>query len=147
MPHRRLITLALGIALTACSNSKQAMTFNPSNPFADASSLLYQAPPFDKIHDGDYQPAIEEGMRVQIGEVEKIATDSTAPTFDNTIVALEKTGLLLTRANSAFQAITQANTNDTLQRLQSDIAPKLAAHSDAIHLNAALFARVEGHVV
>jgi peptidyl-dipeptidase Dcp len=141
---KRLL-LALGIALAACSKSQTAMDkpFSPSNPFANESSLLYQAPPFDKVHNEDYQPALEEGMRVQIAEVGKIASDSAAPTFDNTIVALEKTGLMLTRANNTFQAITQANTNDTLQRLQGDIAPKLAAHSDAIHLNAPLFARIK----
>jgi peptidyl-dipeptidase Dcp len=143
MPDRRLCVLVLGIALTACGTAKSDMTFTASNPFASASPLLYQAPPFDKIRNEDYEPALDEGMRVQIAEVAKIAADSSAPTFDNTIVALEKTGLLLTRANNAFQAITQANTNDTLQRLQSTIAPKLAAHFDAIHMNAALFARVK----
>jgi peptidyl-dipeptidase Dcp len=143
MFDRRHLALAAAIALTACSTSKPAMTFSPSNPFANASPLLYQAPPFDKIHNDDYGPALVEGMRVQIAEVERIATDSAAPTFDNTIIALEKTGEMLTRANNAFQAITQANTNDTLQRLQAEIAPKLAAHSDAVHLNAALFARIK----
>jgi peptidyl-dipeptidase Dcp len=143
MPDRRLCALVLTIALAACGTSKSDMTFTASNPFASASPLLYQAPPFDKIHNEDYEPALEEGMRVQIAEVAKVAADSSAATFDNTIVALEKTGLLLTRANNAFQAITQANTNDTLQRLQSTIAPKLAAHFDAIHMNAALFARVK----
>jgi peptidyl-dipeptidase Dcp len=122
---------------------KSANAFSPSNPFANASPLLYQAPPFDKIHDADYQPALEEGMRVQIADVEQIAADAASPTFDNTIVALEKTGALLTRANSAFQAITQANTNDTLQSLQAVIAPKLSAHFDAIHMNPALFARIK----
>ncbi|MGH7654837.1 MAG: dipeptidyl carboxypeptidase II, partial [Gemmatimonadaceae bacterium] len=119
------------------------MTFTASNPFASASTLPYQAPPFDKIRNEDYQPAIEEGMRVQIAEVERIAADAAPPTFDNTIAALEKTGLLLARANNAFQAITQANTNDTLQRLQVTLAPKLAAHYDAIHMNPALFARLK----
>jgi peptidyl-dipeptidase Dcp len=145
MIDRRLLasTLALALATTDCSNPKSAMVFTPSNPFASESRLLYQAPPFDRIRNEDYQPALEEGMRVQIAEVERIAADSAAPTFANTIVALERTGQLLNRANSVFQAVTQANTDDTLQRLQADIAPKLAAHFDAIHLNAALFARVK----
>ncbi len=145
MIDRRLLasTLALALASTDCSNPKSAMVFTPSNPFASESPLLYQAPPFDRIRNEDYQPALEEGMRVQIAEVERIAADSAAPTFANTIVALERTGQLLNRANSVFQAVTQANTDDTLQRLQADIAPKLAAHFDAIHLNAALFARVK----
>jgi peptidyl-dipeptidase Dcp len=143
MFDRRLLALAVAIALTACGTSRPAMTFLQSNPFANASPLPYQAPPFDKIRNEDYGSALEEGMRVQIAEVERIAADSAAPTFDNTIVALEKTGEMLTRANYAFQAITQANTNDTLQRLQTEVAPRLAAHSDAIHLNAALFAKIK----
>jgi peptidyl-dipeptidase Dcp len=145
MPDHRCLALGFGIFLAACGGSKTAMDkpFSPSNPFANASTLLYQAPPFDKIHNDDYRPALEEGMRVQIGEIEKIAADPAAPTFDNTIVALEKTGDMLTRANNVFQAITQANTNDTLQELQAVIAPKLSAHFDAIHMNPALFARVK----
>jgi peptidyl-dipeptidase Dcp len=143
MLDRRLLALAAAVALTACGTSKPAMTFSPTNPFANASPLLYQAPPFDKIHNEDFGPALEEGMRVQIAEVGRIANDSAVPTFENTIIALEKTGAMLIRANYAFQAITQANTNDTLQRLQTDVAPKLAAHSDAIHLNAALFAKIK----
>ena len=116
MPDRHRVVVcalapALGLALAACGPSKSAMTFTASNPFASASTLPYQAPPFDKIRNEDYQPAIEEGMRVQIAEVERIAADSAAPTFDNTIAALEKTGLLLTRASNAFQAVTQALTN------------------------------------
>ncbi len=149
MPDRRHLALALGVLIAACGDSKTAMNppakpFSPSNPFATASTLLYQAPPFDRIHNDDYQPALEEGMREQIAEVAKIAAeDVSAPTFDNTIVALEKTGLMLTRVNNVFQAVTQANTNDTLQQLQAVIAPKLAAHSDAIHMNSALFARIK----
>ncbi len=150
MPDRRPLALGFAIFLAACGGSKTAMNtpnttvkpFSPSNPFANASTLLYQAPPFDKIHNDDYQPALEEGMRVQIAEVTKIA-DSAEPTFDNTIVALEKTGDMLTRANNVFQAVTQANTNDTLQQVQAAIAPKLAAHFDAIHMNPALFARIK----
>src|SRR5207253_1830222 len=103
---------------------------------------LDQAPPFDRIHDADYQPAVEEGMRRQLAEVEGIASDTAAPSFDNTIVALERSGALLTRAFKVFIAMTQANTDDTLQRIQTEEAPRLAAHLDAIHLNDSLFRRV-----
>src|SRR5207247_303680 len=113
-----------------------------SNPFASASPLLYQAPPCNRIHDADYQPAVEEGMRRQLAEVEGIASDTAAPSFDNTIVALERSGALLTRAFKVFIAMTQANTDDTLQRIQTEEAPRLAAHLDAIHLNDSLFRRV-----
>jgi peptidyl-dipeptidase Dcp len=113
------------------------------NPFFAASTLPYQAPPFDKIKDSDFQPAIEEGMRRRIAEVDKIANQSDAPTFDNTIVAMERTGALLTRVSKVFSALTGANTDDTLQKVQREEAPKLAAHRDAIYLNPELFARVK----
>jgi len=114
-----------------------------TNPFAKASTLQYQAPPFDKIKDSDYQPAIEEGMKQQLAEIGKIADNADAPTFANTIEAMEHTGAMLTRSSKVFFALTQANTNDTLQKIQEEEAPKLAAHADAIFLNPKLFARVK----
>jgi peptidyl-dipeptidase Dcp len=105
--------------------------------------LPFQAPPFDKIKDEDYQPAIEAGMAEQIREVNEIAGNSSAATFANTIVALERTGLLLNRALATFRAVSQANTNATLQAAKTALAPKLAAHDDAIHLNEALFRRIQ----
>jgi peptidyl-dipeptidase Dcp len=119
-----------------------AQKFVKDNPFAQPSSLPYQAPPFDQIHNTDYQPAIEEGMRRQAAEYDSIARQSAEPTFENTIVALENTGELLTRVLKVFGAVVQANTNDTLQAIQTEEAPKLAAHSDAMYLNHPLFERV-----
>src|SRR6266702_3197817 len=143
----RLFTLALGATLLGCNHASTPASAGPApftsaNPFASASPLLYQAPPFDRIHDADYQPAVEEGMRRQLAEVAGIASDTAAPSFDNTIVALERSGALLTRAFKVFIAMTQANTDDTLQRIQTEEAPRLAAHLDAIHLNDSLFRRV-----
>jgi peptidyl-dipeptidase Dcp len=114
-----------------------------SNPFHDASTLPYQAPPFDRIKVSDFQPALEAGMRQQLAEVETIANQAGQATFENTIVALERTGALLTRAAKVFNALTGANTDSTLQRIQEQEAPKLAAHNDAIFLNARLFQRVK----
>ena len=114
-----------------------------ANPFFKASTLQYQAPPFDKITDADFQPAMEEGMKQQLAEVEKIAEQSAAPTFANTIEAMERSGALLTRVNKVFFALAQANTNEVLQKAQAAEAPKLAAHQDAIFLNPKLFARIE----
>jgi peptidyl-dipeptidase Dcp len=114
-----------------------------SNPFARESTLPYQAPPFDKIKDSDYQPALEEGMRVQLAEMEAIANNSAPASFDNTIAAMEKSGRLLDRVSLAFAGVVQANTNDTLDKVQTDEAPKLAAHADSIFLNPTLFARVK----
>lgn len=117
--------------------------FTSANPFATASTLLYQAPPFDRIHDSDYQPALEEGMRRQLAEIESIASDPASPTFENTIVALERSGSLLSRVQRVFYGMTQANTDDALQKVQEEEAPRLAAHSDAIYLNDQLFKRVK----
>jgi peptidyl-dipeptidase Dcp len=113
------------------------------NPFFSESTLPYHAPPFDKIKDSDYAPAIEEGMKNQLVEIEAIANSTEAPTFANTFEAMERSGALLTRVTKVFFNLTAANTSDTLQKIKSDEAPKLAAHSDAIFLNAKLFARVK----
>ncbi len=126
-----------------CSPATTADTkFGPSNPFYAASTLPFHAPPFDKIKDADYQPAIEAGMEQELKEMEAIANNPAAPTFENTLVAMEKTGQLLQRALNTFGGVTAANTNPTLQKVQEVLAPKLAAHQDAIALNAKLFARV-----
>jgi peptidyl-dipeptidase Dcp len=119
-----------------------AADFGPSNPFYAASSLPFGAPPFDKIKDSHYQPAIEAGMAQQQAEIQAIADNPDAPTFENTIVAMEKTGRLLDRVMSAFDGVTGANTNPELQKIKSIEAPKLAAHGDFIFLNEKLFARV-----
>ena len=115
---------------------------SPDNPFFEPSPLPFGTPPFDRIRDEDYLPAIEAGMRQQLTEVEQIASQPAAPTFENTLVALERSGQLLTRALKTFGAVTGANTNDTLQAARRDLAPRLAAHSDAILLNDRLFVRV-----
>ena len=140
MAHLRRLAIAGTVVLCACGRAP--VKFTDQNPFAAPSTLQYQAPPFDKIHDADYQPALEEGMRLQIAEVHAIATDTAAPTFDNTILALEKSGALLRRVGKVFFALTQSNTDDTLQQIQTEEAPKLAAHTDAIYLNDTLFRRV-----
>jgi len=131
-------TLGLAPALHAKGGDLPA-----DNPFAAASTLPFQAPPFDRIKDADYLPAFEAGMRAQLDEIAAIANDKAAPTFDNTLVAMEKSGRLLARVAGAFGVVSSANTNDTLQKVQEDIAPRLAAHSDAIHFNAKLFARIK----
>ena len=113
------------------------------NPLLTESSLPYHIPPFDKIKDEHFVPAIEEGMRQQLKEVERVANNSEEPTFDNTIVALERTGRLLDRAQRTFSNLNACNTNPTLQKIDKEMAPKLAAHRDEIFLNPKLFARVQ----
>ena len=119
------------------------MCLRPGNPFYAPSTLPFQAPPFDKIHDSDYQPAIEAGMAQQLAEIRAIADNPDPPTFENTLVALEKSGRLLDRVMSVFDAVTSANTNPDLQKVQQIEAPKLAAHHDAIYLDSQLYHRVE----
>jgi peptidyl-dipeptidase Dcp len=116
--------------------------FGPSNPFYSPSTLPFQAPPFDRIKDSDYQPALEAGMAQQLREIEAIANNSAAPTFDNTLVAMEKSGQLYRRVMEAFDGVTGADTNPTLQQVEKVEAPKQAAHADAIYLNGKLFHRV-----
>src|ERR1700758_553122 len=117
-------------------------SFGPSNPFYAPSTLPFQAPPFDKIKDEDYQPAIEAGMAEELSEIQAIADNSAPPTFENVLVAMERAGRLLHRATAAFFGVVGANTNPVLQKVRTAEAPKLAAHHDAIYLNPKLFARV-----
>jgi peptidyl-dipeptidase Dcp len=133
-------TMILGSANPALA--ADAPNLAPSNPFYATSTLPFEAPPFDKIKDEDYQPAIEAGMAQQKAEIQAIADNSDAPTFENTIVAMEKSGQLFDRAMAAFNGVTGANTNDTLQKVKTILAPKLAAHRDFIFLNTKLFSRV-----
>ncbi len=114
-----------------------------AGPFDAPSSLPYQAPRFDIIKDADYQPGFEKGMRQQLAEIVVIAGNKAAPSFENTIAALERSGRMLERVNNAFFGVVQANTNPALDKVQTVEAPKLAAHSDAIFLNPKLFARVK----
>jgi len=138
-----VVILAMAIVSTSIPVSSAESQFGPSNPFYAESTLPFHAPPFDKIHDDDYQPAIEAGMAKQREEMDAIANNSAAPTFDNTIVAMEKTGQLFERATLAFSAVTSSNLNPVLQKVQEIEAPKLAAHNDAIFLNPKLFQRVK----
>ncbi len=137
-----LAVIATLMTTTASPQTRPA-PLPASNPFAKPSTLPYQAPPFDRIKDSDYQPAIEAGMAEQIAEIRRIADNTAAPTFDNTIVAMERSGQLLERAGNAFNGVTGANTNDTLQAAEAALAPKYAAHSDAINLDPKLFQRVK----
>jgi peptidyl-dipeptidase Dcp len=114
-----------------------------AGPFAAASNLPFQAPRFDLIKDADYQPGYEQGMAIQRAEMERIANNPAAPTFDNTIVAMERSGRMLERVGLAFSGVVGANTNPVLDKVQEVEAPRLAAHQDAIYLNPKLFARVK----
>ncbi len=137
-----LIAAALPQALSHAA-SPRLTQFGPSNPFYGASTLPLQAPPFDKIKDADYQPALDAGMAQHLEEVRGIAENADAPTFENTLVALEKSGQLFQRVALVFNAVTGANLSPELEKLQEIEAPKFAAHRDAIFLDSRLFHRVE----
>ncbi len=113
-----------------------------ANPFFSANSLPYDLPPFDRLDDAHYLPAFERGMAEQLEEVEAIASDADAPTVENTLVALERSGRLLDRVATTFFPLIRSNTNDAMDATRTEVAPRLAAHSDQIYLNPALFARV-----
>ena len=137
------VTLTPAVAAPAKKSSSSAATLPASNPFAKPSTLPFQAPDFSKIKDSDYLPALLAGMAEQKREVAAIANNPAPPSFNNTMVALERSGALLERANLAFSAVNGANTNDVLQDTDSKTAPLLAAHNDYIYLNPKLFARVK----
>jgi len=157
MTHNLFAALGLSIAISFIAllslsampqqplgaQAPAAPVFDASNPFAKPSALPFQAPPFDKIKDSDFQPAIEEGMRQDLAEAEAIANNPEAPTFTNTIEAMERSGELLRRVQRVFSGLAQSNTNPVIQKVQTEEAPKLAAHRDAIYLNPKLFARVK----
>src|ERR1041384_7161653 len=113
------------------------------NPLTTESALPYHYPAFDKIKDEQFVPAMEAGMSEQLKEIEPIANSTEPPTFDNTIVALEKTGRLLDRAERTFDNLNACNTNPDMQKVDKEMAPKLSAHRATINLNAKLFARVK----
>jgi len=141
-----LATAALAVVSTAPlaaapKPTSAPTTLSASNPFYQPSTLPLQTPDFSRIKDTDYLPAILAGMAEQKREVTAIANQRSAPTFENTVVAMENTGLLLERANLAFSAVNGANTNDTLQATDTKTSPLFAAHNDFIYLNRPLFQR------
>ncbi|HVU82302.1 MAG TPA: dipeptidyl carboxypeptidase II, partial [Rhodanobacteraceae bacterium] len=138
-----LLAGSVGVSAQASPAVAAATSNAAASPFYKASTLPFEAPDFSKIKDSDFQPSIEEGMKLQMAEVEKIANNPAAPTFDNTIVAMEKTGAMLNRVMAVFSLLAGADTNPTLQKVQEVEAPKLAAHQDAIYLNPKLFARIQ----
>ena len=145
--------IALGLSLSACQQAEspqapaaeEAGAAAPAadNPFFVVSELPYQMPAFDKIKDEHYAPALERGMSEQRAEIDAIANNAEAPSFENTIVAMEKTGALLNRTAAVFGNLAGAHTNPEIQKVQATLAPKFAAHQDAILLDGKLFARVK----
>ncbi|HWZ85442.1 MAG TPA: M3 family metallopeptidase [Thermoanaerobaculia bacterium] len=143
MTKPRFLALAAILAALVLPTPAARAQLPAANPFAAPSPLFDQAPQFDRIKDTDYLPAFEEGMKVQAAEMTAIADDPAPPTFENTIVAMEKSGELLTRVAKVFFNMDQSNTNDAIQKIKAEVAPRLAAHQDSISLNPKLYARVK----
>ncbi|SFC70733.1 M3 family metallopeptidase [Massilia yuzhufengensis] len=143
MNRPNIMLVAAVSAVANLAYAAPASMLEASNPFAAQSTLPFQYPAFDKITNEHFAPAYAEGMRQQAAEIEKIANNKVAPTFENTIVAMERSGQLLGRVGTVFGIMTGSYTNDTLKALDKDLAPKLSAHSDAIRLNPKLYARVK----
>lgn len=140
--------IAASATLSSCGNTTNTAAENAAaaianNYFLQKDTLPFYAPDFTKIKDADFKPAMEEGMKRQLAEVEKIASNKDSATFDNTILALETSGQLLHRVTAVFNLLTGANTNPTLQKVQEEEASKLAANQDAIYLNTKLFSRIK----
>lgn len=134
-----ITVLALAFVVGACTNQPTMQ----ENPFFNNWETPFQAPPFDKIKTEHFKPAFERGIAEQKAEIDSIANNPEAPTFDNTIRALEYSGALLTKVSSVFYPMTSANTNPDIQKIQSEMAPILSAHNDDIYLNPQLFERVK----
>jgi peptidyl-dipeptidase Dcp len=134
---------ALALAAEPAFSADQTASPMPDNPFFTESTLPFHFPRFDLIKDSDYAPAFERGMADELKEIDAIATNPDKPTFDNTIVAMERSGRLLGRVVSVFDNLKGANTDDEIQKVDADMSPKRAATTDAIFLNAPLFARIQ----
>ncbi len=138
-----------GLLAAACTPmpekpTKDAMTTTVSTgPFAAPSTLPYGLPPFDKISDADFRPGFEAGMREQREEIDAIAHNSEPANFDNTILAMERSGRMLSRVATVFFNLSSSNSNDEIDAIEAEMAPKLSAHQDAIYLDADLFARIK----
>ena len=141
--------MVVAATVLACNNSEkntsenttEMNTKNSENPFFVESSLPYHAPDFTKIKDHHYQPALQKGIDEKLAAIERIANNPDAPTFENTILELEKSDASLSRVRQVFYSMTSANINDTLQAIQEEMAPKMAALQDAVYLNDELYQR------
>lgn len=134
------LVIAAAMTCMVCACSQQST--ESENPFFSEFQSPYGAPDFDRIQLADYEPAFLKGIEQQNQEIKAIVENPEAPTFENTIVALDNSGEILNRVSGVFFALTSADTNDELMALESKIAPMLSEHSDNIYLNEALYQRV-----
>ncbi len=117
-----LIILALGLFIISCNTNQQQMQ-TETNPFFTEYGTPFEVPPFDKITNEDFLPAFMEGMKIQSEEIEAIANNPEPPTFENTLVAMDQSGELLTKVSSVFYNLSSANTNESIQAISKEVAP------------------------
>ncbi|MRX94799.1 M3 family metallopeptidase [Parabacteroides goldsteinii] len=142
--NKALMAAGLAVVLGACNSSKKSDVADAApNPFFTEYTTPFGVPPFDKIEVAHYKPAFEKGMEEQKKEIDAIVNNPEEPTFENTIVALDRSGELLTKVMYAFSGQSSVNTTDEIQALEQELYPVLSAHSDDISLNPALFTRVK----
>jgi len=140
---KKIIMLFIIVGLVAGACSKKVPEKTEENPFFHAFNTPFETPPFDKIKTEHYLPAFKEGMKRQKAEIVEIAASPDSPTFENTIVAMENSGPLLTEVSNVFDNLNSSNTNDVMQGIAKEVAPLLSQHEDDILLNAQLFQRVK----
>jgi peptidyl-dipeptidase Dcp len=133
--------VALALIASACNTTKEQKK-DMSNPFFNEYKTPFQVPPFDEIKLEHFMPAVEEGIDEQVAEIKAITDSKDEATFDNTILAFDQSGDLLTKASNVFFNQNSANTNDEMQALAREITPKLSTHRDHIMLNKDVFVRV-----
>jgi peptidyl-dipeptidase Dcp len=143
MNRPQMMIIAASLAAGFAFAAPVAAAIDAANPFAKPSTLPFNYPAFDKIQNAHYKPAFEEGMRQQAAEIEAIANNPKPATFENTIVAMERSGQLLSRVGAVFGNLSGANTNPDMQALEKELSPQQSAHSDSIRLNEKLFARIK----
>ena len=141
MNKKTILLLAMGLSFNLTEAQELKSTFT-SNPFFSSYNTPYDVPPFHLIKNEHYKPALVEGIKKQQQEIDAIVNQKSQPTFENTIIALENSGELLTKVSTVFNNMNSANTNEEIQQIAKDVAPLLSAHRDNINLNEKLFARV-----
>lgn len=143
--NKTLMAASLAVVLGACNSSKKsdATDASASNPFFTEYTTPFGVPPFDQIKVADYKPAFLRGMEEQMKEIEAIVSNTSEPTFENTLVAFDRSGELLSKVAYAFGGESSVNTTDEIQELEQELSPVMSKHSDDIRLNPGLFARIK----
>ncbi|RAR50335.1 M3 family metallopeptidase [Flavobacterium lacus] len=142
MKNKFILLMLMGLSVSQVEAQEIKKSFS-SNPFFNSYNTPYNVPPFHLIKNEHFKPAIEEGIKKQEGEIKAITNNKSVATFDNTILALENSGELLSNVSTVFYNLNSANTNEEIQKIATEVAPLLSAHGDNINLNEKLFARVK----